>query len=100
MVHKKKPFKKEELLIKLGIVEDPKKKKPVKQYAKECFRKDLISLDECQAMGGLSTTTIKRYLYSVVDNRQLRTVIDDYVNCYSKIYWIKSHQCFLHEDVP
>lgn len=90
MVHKKKPFKKEELLIKLGIVEDPKKKKPVKQYAKECFQKDLISLDECQAMGGLSTTTIKRYLYSVVDNRQLRTVIDDYVNCYSKIYCIGS----------
>jgi hypothetical protein len=93
MVKQKKgaEYNKDALIDLLGLqnVEDPiKLKRGV--LAKEAFHRGLISLKDCIDANGGSVTTLKRYLYTLVEDEPTREAIDTYVIWYSSIYSVAS----------
>ena len=84
-------YNKDALIDLLGLkdVEDPSKLKRG-DLAKEAFHKGLISLNDCIDANGGSVTTLKRYLYTLVEDEATREAIDTYVIWYSSIYSVAS----------
>ena len=52
----------------------------------EAYDKGLISKDECESSLNRKESIIPCYLYTHVQNVQVRKLIEDYVQCYSKLF--------------
>lgn len=89
MPPKKKPYSRAELFKLLGRPlkdENDKRKERTADLVLEAYQQNLISDEEFKAMGCCEVTTVKRYLYSIVDDQPTRDLIDRYVVNYSMIY--------------
>ena len=84
MSFQKKPYKKLDLLQLLGKPEDEKIK--MQNLCFEALQKEKITPEEYQEMGCCEVTTMKRYLYTLVEDQTVRNLLDRYVVCYSKLH--------------
>ena len=82
----KKPYTKETLLTLLGYACEEHVNTELPTLVLDAYKKELIDDDEFKAMGCCSVSTIKRYMYSIVDNRDVRDLIDKYVMACSSIF--------------
>lgn len=86
----KKPFTRSELFSLVGrpLSNDPEEKRSEKnaQLVLEAFLAEKMSEEDFKAMDCCGVSTVKRYLYSIVEDQALRDLIDQYVMNYSLIF--------------